>query len=400
MISAIRTFAPRFLLALAFTASLAPALAIARAASAQDGGGSEEGEDGKKAETKLIWGSEREAEVVQRTNILGTEVDPKKTYMLYAFSTQAPGALAHLSDIASLQRRFKDDGLFTIGVSKDSASRIRQFLSGKAGISDLTVLRAKAEELDFIKKLRIPNNLIPVTLQQRGRTVWIGSVLDPAFPLNIALVLSGRYDPEISAKGQPLYAAALDAIKLKNYRDAYRHFDSMIAIYQRVFGEAAILKYVSMIRDAKDNAGARKWGDEMLVKYADDNFTLVQLATTIMTSDDIKERDAELAMKAVDTLATRLSDTSPRVLRLRASILAALGRFSEAQELQYQAWMASEPTEKSDNKRLLDAYRRKAKGAKTNAAPAAAGSTDAETKPADGASTDEPASETPSGEGL
>ena len=135
----------------------------------------------------------------------------------------------------------------------------------------------------------------------------------------------------------------------------------MMSIDQKVFGEAAIMKYVSMIRDAKDAAGARKWGEEVLVKYADDRVTLMQLATTIMTSDDIKDRDAELAMKAVDALATQLSASSPRVLRLRASILAALGKFQEAQELQYEAWLAAEPADKADNKRLLDAYRRRAR---------------------------------------
>lgn len=408
MTASFRTLASRSLLALALSTALAPIFCLPAACFAQEEGGSEQKEGEEKGETKLIWASEREAEVVQGVNIIGTEVDPKKTYMMFAFSTQAPGAFAHLSNVASLQRRFKEDGLVPIGISNDSASRIRQFLSGKAGISDLTILRANATELDAIKRLGLPNSMIPVYLMQKGRIVWSGSVVDPSFPLNLALVLSGRYDPEISAKGQPLYAAALDAIKLKNYRDAYRHFDAMIAIDQRVFGEAAILKYVSMIRDAKDNAGARKWGEEILTKYADDNFTLVQLATTIMTSDDIKDRDAELAMKTVDALASRLSDTSPRVLRLRASILAALGRFSEAQELQYQAWMAAEPADKADNKRLLDAYRRKAKTVKNKAPTPAGDAASGESKPEDaggstegastgGASTGEPASETPRG---
>lgn len=393
MTTSFRPFVVRSLAALALAAVfLAPAMT--RIASAQEGGDGGQAEGDQKVEERIIFTDQDGAEMIQGENLIGTEVDPRKTYMIFFFSTQAQGAFGHLSNLASLQRRFKDDGLVAIGSTTDPAARVRQFLAGKPGISNLLVTRFNSTPLDSLKKLGLPANMMPVILMQKGRVPWAGSVLDPAFSLNLALVLSGRYDPQISAKGQPLYTAALDAIKLKNYRDAYRHFDAMIAIDQRVFGEAAILKYVSMLRDAKDSAGARKWGEEILTKYADDTVTLIQLATTIMSSDDIKERDAELAMKAVDALASQLSDTSPRVLRLRATILAALGRFSEAQELQYAAWMAADPADKADNKRLLDAYRRKAKTSKSRAPAAADTSTESVGSPSsDDASEESPASE-------
>jgi hypothetical protein len=363
MTSMFRSLAVRSLLALALTAGLAAPLAATSAARAQDESESEGGTEEKPV--VIFDGGTAGGEVVAGENIIGQPADPNKTYMFFVYNTQSPGATAHLLDIAALQRRFKDDGLVAVGISGEPKARVRSYLTAQAGLSNLIMIRSNIEGLDQITK-GVPMNLMPVSLMQKGKYVWRGTATDPSFPLSLAVVLSGRYDPEILAKGQPAYRAALDAIKLKNFRDAYRHFDTMMSIDQKVFGEAAIMKYVSMIRDAKDAAGARKWGEEVLVKYADDRVTLMQLATTIMTSDDIKERDAELAMKAVDALATQLSATSPRVLRLRASILAALGKFQEAQELQYEAWLAAEPADKADNKRLLDAYRRRARELKTS----------------------------------
>ena len=363
MTSMFRSLAVRSLLALALTAGLAAPLAATSAARAQDESESEGGTEEKPV--VIFDGGTAGGEVVAGENIIGQTVDPNKTYLFFIYNTQSPGATAHLLDIAALQRRFKDDGLVAIGISAEPKARVRSYLTAQAGLSNLIMMRANLEGLEQLTR-GVPMNLIPVALMQKGKYVWRGMATDPSFPLSLAVVLSGRYDPEILAKGQPAYRAALDAIKLKNFRDAYRHFDTMMSIDQKVFGEAAIMKYVSMIRDAKDAAGARKWGEEVLVKYADDRVTLMQLATTIMTSDDIKERDAELAMKAVDALATQLSASSPRVLRLRASILAALGKFQEAQELQYEAWLAAEPADKADNKRLLDAYRRRARELKAS----------------------------------
>jgi hypothetical protein len=363
MTSTFRSLAVRSLLALALAAGLAAPLAATSAARAQDESESEGGTEEKPV--VIFDGGTEGGEVVAGENIIGQTVDPNKTYLFFVYNTQSPGATAHLLDIAALQRRFKDDGLVAIGISGEPKARVRSYLTAQAGLSNLIMMRANLEGLEQLTR-GVPMNLIPVALMQKGKYVWRGMATDPSFPLSLAVVLSGRYDPEILAKGQPAYRAALDAIKLKNFRDAYRHFDTMMSIDQKVFGEAAIMKYVSMIRDAKDAAGARKWGEEVLVKYADDRVTLMQLATTIMTSDDIKDRDAELAMKAVDALATQLSASSPRVLRLRASILAALGKFQEAQELQYEAWLAAEPADKADNKRLLDAYRRRARELKAS----------------------------------
>jgi hypothetical protein len=63
--------------------------------------------------------------------------------------------------------------------------------------------------------------------------------------------------------------------------------------------------------------------------------------------------------------------------RMQAELAASQGRFEEAQEFQYEAWLAASPEEKADQRTLLDEYRRAAK-AKPSArvkqeAPAAEG---------------------------
>jgi hypothetical protein len=197
----------------------------------------------------------------------------------------------------------------------------------------------------------------------------------------------GRYNPELIGKAVPMLTAARDAIKVRNYRDALRHYDSIMELDPLVFGDIAVRKYETLLVEVKDKAAARAWGERMLTKYGADPVTLTELCLTVLYADEIKERDYDLANKCVEAVGRVVPESSQLYLRLRASVLAAQGQFADAQEFQYRLWMSAPAEYKADYKRQLDDYRKSAKSKASAKAPANEGGG------GDGAEAEKPATE-------
>jgi thiol-disulfide isomerase/thioredoxin len=297
--------------------------------------------------------------------------DPAKTYIVEFWATWCGPCMRSIPHLNALYNRNKGAGLVIIGISDEPMSTVRPFVAKKGASMSYPVAIDTSEKAAGSAWMKAANqNGIPCAFVVRGgKVMWIGNPLDDTFDLVVSAVMRGRYDPELTRKASPLLAAARESLKVKNFRDAYRHYDAMIALDQRVFGEVASTKYESMLADAKDPAAARAWGDTVLTKWADDKYALVDLAQTILGSDRIQNRDFELAGRAVEQLAKLVPSSDSIALNLRARVSFAQGKFDEASEIQYQAWLAASPDEKADQKTLLDEYRKtaKSKGSKASA---------------------------------
>jgi tetratricopeptide (TPR) repeat protein len=170
--------------------------------------------------------------------------------------------------------------------------------------------------------------------------------------------MTGRYNPALSKKAEPILKAAKDAVRLKNFQDAYKHYDSLLAIDPKFFGDVAVLKYRTMLVDAKDPSGAEKWAKEVIVtsKAGGDGVTLRELTETILNDSSIGERDYATALACA--LGLDLGAGSASSKALVAEVYARQGDFAKAAEAQYEAWMKADPAEKADFKRLLDSYKK------------------------------------------
>jgi len=298
--------------------------------------------------------------------------NPGRTYVVEFWATWCGPCMRSIPHLNELHQKYRRKGLTIIGVSDEPMSTVQPFVTKKGSAMSYSVAVDVEKKTTMAWREAAKQPGIPCAFVVRDGTIqWIGNPLDPAFDEVVLGVLSGRYNPALTRKAQPILKAASDAVRIKNFKDAYRHFDDVMAIDRKVFGEVAVRKYRAMLVDAKDASGAKAWGEEVARTYASDALTLTELVDFILTDDDVKERDYELAEQLAN--AARRAAPGAESDALLAEVYFDMGRLKDASERQYEAWMAAAPEDKADFKRVLDRYR-KAQKDRPEASPATAGS--------------------------
>lgn len=217
----------------------------------------------------------------------------------------------------------------------------------------------------WMKATNQPSELALFVVDKHKRLVWGGDPGDIDLIRVLDLVLADKFDPISEERATPAIAAARRAGKIRNYSEAYMHYDSAIAVNPALFSNIALEKYKFMVTEAQDRKAGEAFGRSLLVSYADNPAALVDLAVLITTDPDIKERDKALAEDAVKRVYALASPaprpTDPSVLARLATFQFASGRAKEAVELQMEAWMIAPETSKPAYKTKLDQYRNAAK---------------------------------------
>jgi len=283
--------------------------------------------------------------------------DPSKTYVVEFWATWCGPCMRSIPHLNELYAKHRGKGLVIMGISDEPMSTVRPFVNKKGGAMAYPVACDKEKATNEAWMKAAGQNGIPCAFVVRdGKIRWIGNPLDKQFDTVVLGVLTGRYNPELSKKAEPALSAARSAVRLKNFNDAYKHFDAVIALDARVFGDVAVRKYRTMVVDQKDAAAAAAWGQQMLQTYASDPMTLTELAELILKDDAIVDRDLKLAASAAERADSSAPSASSKALLALVSFRA--GDLAAASEMQYEAWMRAEPTEKSDYKKVLDTYKK------------------------------------------
>lgn len=208
-------------------------------------------------------------------------------------------------------------------------------------------------------------------VDRKKRLVWGGDPGDIDLPRIVNLVLADRFDPISEEKAAPALEAARRAGKIRNYTEAYMHYDTAIAVNPALFSNIALEKYKFMITEARDPKAGSEFGKSLLASYTDNASALIDLANMIVSDTEIKERDTALADEAVKRVyalsapAPRPSD--PSILSRLASYHFATGKTKDAVELQMEAWMIAPESAKPAYKIKLDQFRNEAKKAAAKA---------------------------------
>jgi tetratricopeptide (TPR) repeat protein len=194
--------------------------------------------------------------------------------------------------------------------------------------------------------------------QTGGKVVYIGHPMAPEFETAVRLSLTGRYNPVLAKKAQPLIDAARRAIATKNYKDGYKRFDEVIALDPAIFAPIAIEKYGVMLNDEGNEAGAKAYAAELLkgLVTLGDAAALRDLAIELSSKPANKHYDFDLAMQAAEAMLKVAGKNDPAALATVAGVEYARGDFAKAVESQKKAYRIASPSRKAAFKATLDAY--------------------------------------------
>ena len=288
-----------------------------------------------------------------------------KTFVVEFWATWCGPCKRAIPHINELYQKYRSRGLVVVGISDEPLSKVKPFVTQMGPTMTYNVGCDDERKTSTAWMEAAGQSGIPCAfIVREGKILWIGNPLDERFDSVLITALTGRYNPELTRSAKPTLDAANAAIRVKNYKDALKHFDAVIALDPAFFGDVAVRKYKLLAVDANDPTSAKAWGEKMLEVYARDAQTLGELALAISKDDSIKTRDFELAVRMADAAGAVAPKGDAATLALRAEVLACAGKFAEAKELQYEAWMSASSSEKAEYKRLLDNYSKQAAKAK------------------------------------
>lgn len=292
---------------------------------------------------------------------VGDTSDSSKTYVVEFWATWCGPCMRSIPHLNELHTKYKSKGLVIMGISDEPMGTVKPFVSKKGGAMSYPVAVDKDNQMKRNWMEAAKQNGIPCAFVVKdSKIAWIGNPLDPNFDKVVLGTMSGRYNPALSKKAEPILKAAKDAVRVKNFQDAYKHYDSLIEIDPKFFGDVMVLKYKTMLIDAKDPEGAKKWGNKLITWSGGlkDNATLQELTETILNDSAIENRDYALARHSAQQLDTQANTASSKALV--AEVYSRQGNLAKAAEVQYEAWMKADPSEKADYKRILDGYKKSA----------------------------------------
>ncbi len=292
--------------------------------------------------------------------------DPKATIVVEFWATWCGPCMRSIPHLNELASKYKAKGLTIIGISDEPMTTVRPFVDRKGTAMAYPVAIDNKEKSTSEKWMKAAGQEgIPCAfIVREGKIVWIGNPLDTKFDEVLIGCVSGRYNPELMKGAAPVKAAADTAAKLKNWSDVWKHYDALIATDKKVFGDIAVKKYRTMLVDAQDASGASAWGNELVLKYSEDAVTLEELTRLILSDSTIKDRDYALALAAAVQMQV-YSNNDAASIALVAEVVYHSGDMERAVALQQDAWMASEPSQKAEYRRVLDTYRKAAKKSAT-----------------------------------
>ncbi|MBC03240.1 MAG: hypothetical protein CMJ34_08035 [Phycisphaerae bacterium] len=287
------------------------------------------------------------------------EVGEGKPYIVEFWATWCGPCKRSIPHLNSLYKKYKDSGLTIIGVSDETkaVSKVRSFVKNQGDRMSYPVAidgGVKREWFEAAGQRGIPSAFI---VDNRNKIAFIGHPMDPQFDEILAQVIDGRYNPKLQKKAAPKLAAAERAIKVRNWNDAYRHFDEVIELDAPFFLSVAVEKYRVMSCEQKNTEGAKAWGSSMLGLYSDDKGALRLMAETMADDPDQCLHNFELARSAADRLLELSSPNDPTALATSAMVAYRSGDKDRAVREQMQAWMSVDPDLKDAYRRELDVYR-------------------------------------------
>jgi hypothetical protein len=324
-----------------------------------------------RAEDTLDVGSVAPA-LAPKTMIKGQMPDLKTVtgcvIVQFLVSTEAPSR----NSVTTLNRLHKELGasgaVQIVGIFDEDAKDVEKYAK-TSGAPEYPIASdrdgsSRREWLGAAELKTLPQVFV---LGRGGKILWIGNPLDSAFDGIVRMAMGGRFDPAARKQIEPALKAARQSADVRNWGEAYQHFDAAIDIEPGVALDVVTERYkTTLLREGKPDA-ANAWLVQTTKKrFTSDLGAVYYLVNMLLTDPELKPRNPETASQLIDLCTVK---GGPGILSMRAKVASASGDAKKAVDLQTDAWLAAPPADKAILKRQLDEYRAAAKRQPAAAAP-------------------------------
>jgi thiol-disulfide isomerase/thioredoxin len=282
-------------------------------------------------------------------------------FVIEFWATWCRPCVAAIPKLSQLQDRYRDDGLVIIGVTNEDESLVSNFVQRRSRDITYSIVLDNRDSMrrDWMQAAGQSGFPVAFIVDRRQRIQFIGNPHDDRFHQVLEAVIDDRYDARLFRQAEPILEAASSARQQRNWNQAMRHFDQVIALDPRVFALVTLDRFEMMLLDMDDREAAYTYARQLLNAHSEDARFLMSLARKIATDPKIpnEKRDLPLALEAADRAAGKLGSNNPEGLAIRAEVNFHLGKIDEAVQYQRRAWMLASPERKSRYERTLRAYR-------------------------------------------
>jgi len=243
----------------------------------------------------------------------------KNVYVIEFWATWCGPCIRGIPHMTALQKKYRDQGVVVVSISSSDRSleAVTNFVNVMGdrmgyvvGYEDKNDAPTDRAYMDGFKKEGIPQCFV---VDKQGKIVWEGH---PVFGLDevLATILTGKYDiQKLREVGEKASKEKLE--KLTAQREA-------------------LLKYLEAAGKSADPKDSRALGEKAFAAVKNDPDLLNELSWTILTSEEIKGRDLELALRAAK-LANELTEGKDfMILDTYARALFDNGKVQEAVDCQ------------------------------------------------------------------
>jgi tetratricopeptide (TPR) repeat protein len=211
-------------------------------------------------------------------------------------------------------------------------------------------------------------------VDKAGKLAWIGH---PRGGMDDALkqIMAGTYDmasaaqkaadqAKVAERNGKLESELRAAVKKKDFAQALKVADQMLATDPEGFAGVAFYKYRLLLVEMKDTAAAAAWGRQMLAgQPGKDPMMLNELAWYIVSDEQLKDadRDADLALEAAKHANDLTKNAEPAILDTLAHAYFLKGKANEAVAASRRAVELADDAEiKAELKKSLEKFEKAA----------------------------------------
>lgn len=265
----------------------------------------------------------------------------KHVYVVEFWATWCPPCVASIPHLTELQAKFKDRGVIVIGISDETAEKVKPFVENMGDKMNYRVAldaekKTSAGYMKAFGQQGIPTAFI---VDKTGKVVWVGH---PMMDLDKAVeqVVEGTYD----------IAAAKKAMSEERVMQ-----QKMMAVMEKMD------EYFDLAAKPNQTKKMTKLAKKIIADAGDNPMVMNEFSWRIMTDKSVVDRDLKSAMKAAKLAYDATKGKDAAIIDTYARALFMEGRIEEAITEQEKAVdLCKDPRMKADLEKTLAEYKEKA----------------------------------------